>query len=110
MTVTRAGRIGPYSMILLGVLVAILASLAVVQTRDITASPAGTETSQFEPKIGQLTLEAPPYCTGGICARFNAVISLLTTLKARFPFLARVFDSLIATLVAIQIRLSARFS
>lgn len=109
MNATRAGRLGPSSLIVLGVLMAILASIAAVQTRGITASPGGAETSQFEPKVGQLSLEQPPYCTGQACVQLNAAITLLTALRTRFAFLAPMFDMLITLLVRLQTRLSTMF-
>ena len=112
---TRSGTFTPYSMIVIGLLVATLASLTVMQASGISTSPASTGTTQLEPKSGQLALHAPPYCTSGpFCAgilaavrALNRQIDFIARLQVRFPFLADVLGGVIAILRGIQSRLIA---
>lgn len=53
----------PFSMLALGLALIMLATFSVVQTERMTVSPVEMDLSSlFEPKTGQLTFEAPPYC------------------------------------------------
>lgn len=112
MRTSRAGTVAPYSMIVIGLVLAILASLAVVQSSGISVTQAA-EVEQLEPKIGQLALHAPPYCPpGAFCRglngainRLNAQINFLMRLADRFPELAPVVERVITTLRGIQTRL-----
>lgn len=63
MTGTKATAAIPFSMTALGLILILLATFAVVQTQSVTVSPVEADLSSlFEPKVGQLTLQAPPYC------------------------------------------------
>lgn len=112
---TRAGTITPYSMIVIGLVLVTLAWLAMVQTQGIsTSEPRATIGQQFEPKSGQLVLQAPPYCRAGcvgiiIAIRaLNRQIALLVRLQLRFPVLANPLGRVIAILRGIQTRLMQR--
>jgi hypothetical protein len=113
---TRVGILTPYSMIVIGLILATLAALTVVQTQGIsTSAPAAGITQQFEPKTGQLVLQAPPYCRGA-CAgimvavrALNRQINFLAQLQLRFPNLARPLGFVISILRGIQNRLIGRF-
>jgi hypothetical protein len=53
----------PASFLAIGLALILLATLSVVQTQRMTVSPVDMDLSSlFEPKMGQLTFEAPPYC------------------------------------------------
>ncbi|HEX2259137.1 MAG TPA: hypothetical protein VHJ40_05270 [Actinomycetota bacterium] len=112
---TRAGTFTPFSMIVIGLLVATLASLTVMQASGISTSPASNAPAQLEPKSGQLALHAPPYCTSGpfcagIIAAVNALnrqIDFIARLQVRLPSLAGVLGGVIAILRGIQSRLIA---
>lgn len=105
----RASALTPVSLIAVGILMVVLASLAVIQSRGISVSPASTDSSTlFEPKGGQISLFAPPYCnTGIVCRALDRVITVFRRLSARFPFLAPLFARVIARLQAIQARMPA---
>lgn len=107
---SRASALAPVSLIAVGLLMVLLASLAVIQSRGISVSPASSDSSTFfEPKSGQMSLFAPPYCTSGpVCRALDRVIQVFRRLSARFPFLAPIFARVIARLQAIQARLAAR--
>jgi hypothetical protein len=60
MTTARAV---PASFLAIGLALILLATLSVVQTQRMTVAPVETDLSTlFEPKTGQLTFQAPPYC------------------------------------------------
>jgi hypothetical protein len=109
----KAGSFTPYSMMVIGLLLAIVASLTVVQANTISARPATTGVTQLTPKSGQLAVHAPPYCTSGpFCAgilaairALNRQIEFLARLQVRFPFLADALAAVIAVLRGIQSRL-----
>ena len=62
-TATKSHVAVPASMLALGLALLMLATLSVVQTERMTVSPVQMDlTTLFEPKTGQLTFEAPPYC------------------------------------------------
>ena len=112
---TKVGILTPYSMIVIGLVLATLAALTVVQTRGIsTSAPAAGITQQLEPKTGQLALHAPPYCRGNcvgiiIAIRaLNRVINRLAQLQLRFPNLARPLGFVISILRGVQNRLMGR--
>jgi hypothetical protein len=100
----------PYSMIVIGVTVAMLASLAVVETRGMSVAPAGAGIESFEPRVGQLTYYAPPYCNAdALCLglniaiqRLNLQIGFLVELGVRFPRLAPVMSRVVRVLKAVQ--------
>lgn len=53
----------PMSMLALGLALIMVATFSVVQTERMTVSQVEMDLSSlFEPKTGQLTFEAPPYC------------------------------------------------
>ncbi len=112
---TKAGTLTPYSMMVIGLLLATVASLTVVQASAISAAPATTAITQLEPRSGQLALHAPPYCTSGpFCAgilaairALNRQIRFLARLQVRFPFLSDALAAVIAVLRGIQSRLIA---
>ncbi|MEX2551635.1 MAG: hypothetical protein WD627_01340 [Actinomycetota bacterium] len=112
---TRVGTLTPYSMIVIGVILATLAALTVVQTQGIsTSAPAAGITQQFEPKTGQLVLQAPPYCRGN-CAgiliairALNRTINFLAQLQLRFSILVRPLGFVISILRGVQFRLMGR--
>jgi hypothetical protein len=112
---TRVGTLTPYSMIVIGLVLATLAALTVVQTRGIsTSAPSAGISQQLEPKTGQLALHAPPYCRGrcaGIIVAIRALnrqINLMARLQVRFPQLASTFGLVISILRGIQNRLMGR--
>lgn len=80
----------PFSMMVIGLVFILLATLAVVQTQSVTVSPVESDLSSlFETKTGQLTLQAPPYC--GQFDVFCFVVFVLQRVLAR---LAEVFGGL----------------
>jgi hypothetical protein len=106
---SKASTLTPVSMITVGLLILLIASLAVVQSREISISPASTDsTSLFEPKGGQSSLFAPPYCsTGQMCRVLDQVIALFRRLAVRFPVAAPGLARGIAQVQAAQARLPA---
>ena len=80
-------------MTTVGLVLILMATLAVVQTQSVTVSPVQADLSSlFEtaPKTGQLTLQAPPYC--GPFDIFCFVIALIRAIFARvLPQLAGIF-------------------
>ena len=84
---TSAKATVPFSMMAIGLLFIILASLAVVQTQSVTVSPVQADLSSlFETKTGQLTLQAPPYC-----GRFDIFCFIIFILRTIFNRLAAFF-------------------
>ena len=82
MTSARANVAAPFSMMVIGLVFILLATLAVVQTQSVTVSPVEADLSSlFETKTGQLTLQAPPYC--GRFDIFCFVIFILRTVLGR---------------------------
>lgn len=106
----RAGVLTPVSFVAIGLLLVIMASLAVFQTQGISVAPSGGDNGGlFEPKSGQISQFAPPYCNQSVfCLRIEAAIQRITALRAifavRFPFLVAVFTAIIARLQALQNR------
>jgi hypothetical protein len=100
-------------MIVIGVALSLFASLAVVQTRGLSVAPASVGVESREPKVGQLTFYAPPYCNANpFCAglsvaihRLNLQINFLLRLAIRFPILAPVMSLVILILRVVQSRL-----
>lgn len=84
---TSARATVPFSMMTIGLLFIILASLTVVQTQSVTVSPVEADLSSlFETKTGQLTLQAPPYC-----GRFDIFCFIIFILRTVFARLAGIF-------------------
>ena len=82
MTSAKATVVAPTTMLAIGLIFILLASLAVVQTQSVTVSPVQSDLSSlFETKTGQLTLQAPPYC--GRFDIFCFVIFILRSVLAR---------------------------
>jgi hypothetical protein len=106
---SRTGTLTPISLITVGLLLVLLASLAVVQSRGISTSPASSESpTLFEPKAGQISLFAPPYCSSGlVCRILDRVIAILRRVAARFPAAAPGLARAIAQIQAVQARLPA---
>ena len=75
MTAIRS-EAAPFSMLTIGLILILVATLTVVQSQSVTVSPVQADlNSLFEVKTGQLTLEAPPYC--GPIGIFCFVVNLL---------------------------------
>ncbi len=106
---TRASALTPLSLIAVGMAFVLVATLAAIESREISVAPVrGTEAPTFfEPKTGQMSLFAPPYCTGGLlCRILDRVIRLLRRLIRRFPFLEPILSRQIARIQALQARLA----
>lgn len=90
MTSARATVAAPFSMMAIGLVFILLATLAVVQTQSVTVSPVEADLSSlFETKTGQLTLQAPPYC-----GRFDIFCFIIFILRTVFAKLAVLFGGI----------------
>jgi hypothetical protein len=104
MSENKVAGFAPFTLLALGLLFVLLATLAVTQTSGISVSPGGG--NQSGPKLGQLTFNAPPYCTSGpLCVALDRVIHTLRRLATRFPNLGPIFNAIITRLQVIQTRL-----
>lgn len=71
----REGAIAPFSLMTVGLLMVLLASLLVFQSQQVSTTPADAGmTSIFEPKSGELILDQAPY-VGGILGFVFALIN-----------------------------------
>ncbi|MBW3591745.1 MAG: hypothetical protein KY393_07865, partial [Actinobacteria bacterium] len=71
----REGAVVPFSLMAVGLLMVLLASLLVFQSQQVSTTPAEVNmTSMFEPKSGELILDQAPY-VGGILGFVFALIN-----------------------------------
>lgn len=83
----RAGTITPFSLMILGVLMVLLASLMVFQTQKVSTTPVEMDlTSLFEPKSGELVMDQAPYLGGILGFIFRLLERLFRSLFGGFGF------------------------